>query len=159
LKQPQLFYQSPNTIHNNITQLTKKFQKQGLTTKQYLQAALKTPSLFSQSPKAIRRHIRWIQSLNYLGIIKISERYKAEAEKEGIEPALYWAINNPFYVSLGEDNFKLRWCYAKLLNKPAQLFNLTKSKRKIQQELEKVFNTYDVDELRKIYKEYKKARS
>ena len=69
LKQPPLFYQSPNTIYNNITQTVQKFQKQELTTKQYLQAALKRPQLFSQSPETIYNNITQITK-KFQNIIK-----------------------------------------------------------------------------------------
>jgi mannitol/fructose-specific phosphotransferase system IIA component len=59
VKQPQLFYQAPDTIEKNIKPVVERFAAEGLTTKDYLAAAVKQPSLFAMSPETVEeKHIR-----------------------------------------------------------------------------------------------------
>ena len=157
LKQPSLFYRSPDTIASNITTLVNKFATEGLTTTQYIQAALKQPSLFTQSPDTIGRHIRWAKWLERFGVIKIKENYTQNANESGINPVLYWMLNNPKYFTIGSENYKLRFYYAKLLEKDASMGNLTCSRKKIETELENAFGTSKLDGLKKLYKEQRAA--
>ena len=48
IKQPQLFYQKPETLIVNIEGVVKHFAADGLMTRDYLQAAVEQPSLFCQ---------------------------------------------------------------------------------------------------------------
>lgn len=54
VRQPPLFYQSPDTVIANIEGVAAHFAPHGLTLPAYLQAALKQPSLFSRSSSVIR---------------------------------------------------------------------------------------------------------
>jgi hypothetical protein len=47
MKTPPLFYMKPATITGNIAGLVERFAGQGLTTRDYLKAALREPSLFT----------------------------------------------------------------------------------------------------------------
>ena len=49
----------------------KKFEKEGLTTEQYLQACVKQPSLFSRSPDSIAEHIKAYMYCDFNNGIKI----------------------------------------------------------------------------------------
>ncbi|MEM5772033.1 MAG: hypothetical protein QXO65_00770, partial [Candidatus Aenigmatarchaeota archaeon] len=152
-KQPQLFYQSPDTIESNIRNLVKKFENEGLTVEKYLKAACDQPSLFCQSPETIAQHIHFVQELEKRGVIKTPVKYGS---------ALEWLLKNPKYMTYGNDNYMLRFYYAKLLDKPATLENLTKSKKKVISELDKRFNILkvengevliDLDKLESLYEQ------
>ena len=140
LKQPPLFCRSSDAIERNIIDLVERFKEEGLTVENYLKAALKKPSLFCQSSKTISQHIRLAQFLVQANVIAIQN------------DLLQWLIKKPSYLALGKDNFKLRFYYAKLLNKPTTLKNLTKPRKAIEAELEKEFGTFDIEKLREIYK-------
>ena len=56
-RQPQLLYQSPNSIESNIRDLVALFSEEKLTVGRYLQAALEQPSLFCLLPKTVKGNI------------------------------------------------------------------------------------------------------
>ena len=76
IKQPSLFYHSPETIEKKVRELVGKFDKEGLNTKDYIKACIKTPSLFCHSPETIEKNVRELvgkfdkESLNTKDYIK-----------------------------------------------------------------------------------------
>jgi hypothetical protein len=60
VKQPPLFYLSPNTIIANVEGVARHFHDHGLTISHYLRTAVKQPQLFYQSPKTIIANIEGV---------------------------------------------------------------------------------------------------
>ncbi|MEM5784497.1 MAG: hypothetical protein QXF15_02055 [Candidatus Aenigmatarchaeota archaeon] len=136
-----------------IEEVVKKLENEGLTVEKYLEAACDQPPLFCQSPETIAQHIHFVQELEKRGVIKTPVKYGS---------ALEWLLKNPKYMTYGNDNYMLRFYYAKLLDKPATLENLTKSKKKVISELDKRFNILkvengevliDLDKLESLYEQ------
>ncbi|MEM2713626.1 MAG: hypothetical protein QXS07_00305 [Candidatus Pacearchaeota archaeon] len=150
LKHPSLFYQSPDTIESNIRNLVRRFEPEGLTTKAYLKAALKQPQLFCQSPDTIEQHIHFAQELEKRGVIKIPSKYGSVLE---------WLLANPKYMAYGSDHYRLKFYYAKLLDKSAALKNLTLSKKKVISELEQAFGSIHIVKKGKTIIDFEKLHS
>ncbi|MEM1535187.1 MAG: hypothetical protein QW199_00605 [Candidatus Pacearchaeota archaeon] len=150
LKRPQLFCLSPDTIESNIRNLVRRFEPEGLTTKAYLKAALKQPQLFCQSPDTIEQHIHFVQELEKRGVIKIPSKYGSVLE---------WLLANPKYMAYGSDHYRLKFYYAKLLDKPAALKNLKMPKKKVISELEQAFGSIHRVEKGKTLIDFEKLHS
>ncbi|MEM2822048.1 MAG: hypothetical protein QXE64_00430 [Candidatus Pacearchaeota archaeon] len=150
LEQPQLFYQSPDTIEFNIRDLVRRFEPEGLTVKAYLKAALEQPQLFYRSPDTIEQHIHFVQELEKRGVIKIPSKYGSVLE---------WLLANPTYMAYGSDHYRLKFYYAKLLDKPAALKNLKMPKKKVISELEQAFGSIHRVEKGKTIIDFEKLHS
>ncbi|MFI3241056.1 MAG: hypothetical protein R3Y43_00645 [Alphaproteobacteria bacterium] len=60
IKQPQLFYQSPDTIKNNVWGVIEKFEEEKLSSKGYVKVAFEKPQLLCFSSETIERNIRGV---------------------------------------------------------------------------------------------------
>ncbi|MEM1535115.1 MAG: hypothetical protein QW199_01085 [Candidatus Pacearchaeota archaeon] len=150
LKEPQLFCQSPKTIEFNIRDLVRRFEPEGLTVKAYLKAALKQPQLFCLSPDTIEQHIHFVQELEKRGVIKIPSKYGSVLE---------WLLANQTYMTYGSDHYRLKFYYAKLLDKSAALKNLKMPKKKVISELEQAFGSIHRVEKGKTLIDFEKLHS
>jgi hypothetical protein len=106
LKQPPLFYQSPKTIVSNIMGVVNHpaFKDCGLEVKDYLKAALKQPPLFCQSPETIAEHFYLIKRLHDKGVLSTQLN------------VLDISLNTPILLCLSNDNFHLRYIFARYAN-------------------------------------------
>lgn len=57
IKQPQLFYQSPETLTKNVDEMVQLFTKDGLDYESWIASCVAQPSLFYQSPKTLEKNI------------------------------------------------------------------------------------------------------
>ena len=80
LKQPQLFYQSPETLRNNFEANVAWLFKHGVSAKEWAEAALKQPTLFYHSPETLQEHFK-ANTASYFRLrhkrsIKMLSRYR-----------------------------------------------------------------------------------
>ena len=95
LKRPQLFYQLPETLNSNVEGST---ELMGITKNELVRAALKNPALFYQSPETISRHAALMNKMAEKNLVP-----------ESVED---YYLNNPFLLSLADNNFHLRMVFA-----------------------------------------------
>jgi len=151
LDKPSLFYQSPETIENNIRALVKKFEAEGLTVKQYLPAALKQPSLFYRSPETIAGHINLVMDMYR----KDKVRFKGEdaegaevafSEHQSMKPLFDFLMKNPVILCLSDDNFGLRELEAGFSERPPKQQVLTQSRHVVEQYMRAGLGYADADQ-------------
>jgi hypothetical protein len=136
---PNLFTQAPDTIAANIAGVVERFAAQGMTTKDYLQAALKQPTLFSMKPATITRHVELIIALYDDGIFTLPRRRDCSTQTaehpHSHAPFLGFLLRNPVLMSLEEKNIHLRKYYKELTGAEPSSKNLTRRHHEVEREL------------------------
>lgn len=146
-KYPQLLYQSPQTIINNVEQVIGYFKDNGLLQEGYLKAAVKVPSLFYQNPKTVIGNIESVVSTFKNNGLTLNSYLKAASKS----PTLFSSspariISNVKEVVKAFNNEDLSIDdYLKAALKQPSLFSI--SSQKIRSNIEQVANNFKEDGL------------
>ena len=131
LKNPSLFYQSPETLNGNVEQSATLF---GIEKPVFVKAALKNPSLFCQSPETLLRNFRLIKKASDQGYIK--------TEGDILDDAL----KKPTSFCYAPANSYLRMIEARISNKQMKLSTFFagrgRSKKAVE---ERIFGQYQAE--------------
>jgi hypothetical protein len=131
LKAPSLFYQSPETINQNIEGACKLL---GITKAEYVKAALKKPSLFTYKPESVHEKYK---------ILKIIFRSDEETVKEVLANPMYldYAKERTFLHHILQEIFKVK---SNLINNPyTTLKKLWKGTPEDLEKLIRILEAYD----------------
>jgi hypothetical protein len=133
--------QKPATVIANIESVAGRFEAEGLVVKDYLRAAIKQPSLFTQAPETIIGHVNFIIDLHRQGPLRFSDE-----EERQPAPLFDWLVKNPQYFSLADDNFTLREVAARITSRSgaATATVLYKPRHRVESDLAKALGHPDL---------------
>ena len=115
----------------NVSGVVERFADEGLTTRDYLKAALKNPSLFSLAPETVARHINLVFALYDDGVFTLPSTRSRGAHGHAHPHAsvLAFLLRNPVILALEDNNLSLRQLHKEMTGAEPRAMNLLRSRR------------------------------
>lgn len=104
---------NPDTVIANVQAIIRHFAGDGLTLRQYLEACLKQPKLFCQSPAAIIGHLGYLIEMYHRGLLIIPGEDETPPQQP-LAPLFAFLSQWPMCLTIADDILVLRMRYAEV---------------------------------------------